>query len=308
VFDEINDVNQRKIAITTEDGITQCYAEIEKWDTANKKAWLCTKVNFINEDTAFFFLYYDSSQPDNDTYVGGRNSTPAEAVWDAGYQGVYHLDEDPAGGDALDSTANHCHGDATGGLSEVAGKAGDCYDFDGINGKVDLGNPAGFDAANITVEAWIKTTIDLATDARIVQNGSGATNKWILNYAGGTDTGIMSNTDANHATAETDAVINDNAWHHLVGTTNPEAIYMDGVLQSATKTDLWSFEANTKIGSRGSTYYFDGLIDEVRISNVIRDKNWALAGYKTGEDDLINYSDEEVLYKQFGIITGFATF
>src|SRR3989304_2409535 len=45
VFDDLlNDANRKKIAITAGDGTTQCYTEIEKWDTSNKQAWLWTKV------------------------------------------------------------------------------------------------------------------------------------------------------------------------------------------------------------------------------------------------------------------------
>ena len=37
IFDEIG-ANKLKIAITTSDGETQCYAEVEYWDSANEKA------------------------------------------------------------------------------------------------------------------------------------------------------------------------------------------------------------------------------------------------------------------------------
>lgn len=313
IFTSYN-TDRKKIAVTIWDGVTQCYVEIERWEKDDPSAELWVLVPNIDEvNNTILYLYYDPTQPDNDTYVGDKNSTPAEAVWDVNYVGVYHLDEVTGGANAIkDSTVNHNDGTDSGGATfdqvGVGVWKSHCIDFDGIDGKIDLGDPAAFDDANITVEAWVKTTMNLATDGRIVQNSSADTNQWMLGYAGTNDTGVMSNSSASHATPITDTVINDDAWHHLVGTTNPEAIYMDGVLQSVgTKTDSWSFEANTKIASRGTTYYFDGLIDEIRISNMIRDAGWIKTTYDSEIDALITYGDEETADFQKMILTGTAT-
>lgn len=60
IFDEIgSDLNRKEIAVTTSDGATQCYVEIEKWDTANKQAWLWVKVPEIASDAGTtLYLYY----------------------------------------------------------------------------------------------------------------------------------------------------------------------------------------------------------------------------------------------------------
>ena len=51
VFDELaSDANRKKIAVTTSDGTTQCYVEIEKWDDANEVAWLHVKVPTVAYD------------------------------------------------------------------------------------------------------------------------------------------------------------------------------------------------------------------------------------------------------------------
>jgi len=45
VFDELqSDFNRKKIAITTSNGLDQCYVEIERWDDLNEQAWLWVKV------------------------------------------------------------------------------------------------------------------------------------------------------------------------------------------------------------------------------------------------------------------------
>jgi hypothetical protein len=77
----------------------------------------------------------------------------------------------------------------------------------------------------------------------------------------------MSNRTALHATARSNLVVNDGNWHYACGTTSPEQVYVDGVLQSSTDSESWSFEPNAKIGTKGTAQYFNGSIDEVRIWN-----------------------------------------
>ncbi|MGA2669954.1 MAG: DUF2341 domain-containing protein [Dehalococcoidia bacterium] len=94
VFDELqSDANRFKIAVTTSDGTTQCYVEIEKWDDANEQAWLWVKApslsSTVDDD---FYLYYGSSHADNTTYVGDIGSTAAQTVWDSNFKLVNHMD------------------------------------------------------------------------------------------------------------------------------------------------------------------------------------------------------------------------
>ena len=65
VFDELSsDANRKKIAVTTSDGTTQCYVEIEKWDDANEQAWLHVKVPTVAYDAdTILYLYYDPRNP-----------------------------------------------------------------------------------------------------------------------------------------------------------------------------------------------------------------------------------------------------
>ena len=95
VFDELqNDANRKKIAVTTDDGQTECYVKIETWSEANEQAWLWVKVPSISSDAdTDLYLYFDSSHADNTAYVGNVGSVPAETVWDATYLMVFHFSE-----------------------------------------------------------------------------------------------------------------------------------------------------------------------------------------------------------------------
>ena len=95
IFTELgSDANRKKIAVTTADGVTQCYVEIEKWDTASRQASLWVRVPSISASVdTDLYLYYDRNQPDNNTFVGDKGSSAATRVWDNNYRLVLHLND-----------------------------------------------------------------------------------------------------------------------------------------------------------------------------------------------------------------------
>ncbi|MFC1866485.1 DUF2341 domain-containing protein, partial [Chloroflexota bacterium] len=144
VFDELKaDSNRNKIAVTKSDGTTQCYVEIESWDDADEQAWLWVRIPIVNfESDTILYLYYDSAQPDNTSYVGDAGSIPAENVWNSDFEGVWHLegDYDGATNEVKDSTSNANHGQGGGGIAsqaptEVASVIGGGQYFNGDSGS-----------------------------------------------------------------------------------------------------------------------------------------------------------------------------
>jgi len=97
IFDDLG-ANSLKLAVTTDDGTTQCYVEVSFWDNANNNAVLYVKIPTIsyNADTVLYF-YYDVSQSDNSSYVGVTGSTAGKQAWDNYYFQVFHFMETPAG-------------------------------------------------------------------------------------------------------------------------------------------------------------------------------------------------------------------
>ena len=78
---------EKKIAVTTGDGTSQCYVELENWNNINEQAWLWVKVpNINNTSDTSLYLYYDADHADNTNFVGDPNSTPAENVWDSSFE------------------------------------------------------------------------------------------------------------------------------------------------------------------------------------------------------------------------------
>jgi hypothetical protein len=100
--------------------------------------------------------------------------------------------------------------------------------------------------------------------------------------------------------AASDSVYTDGNWHYVVGvksTTNH--LYMDGVQQASTFTQsLTDSGANFDIGrsySNYNGYWWNGQIDEVRVSNVARSAAWISASYESGRDHLVDFGSEVTL-------------
>jgi hypothetical protein len=303
VFDEIGS-NSKKIAVTTDDGTTQCYVEIEKWDAANEKAWLWVKVpNISNVTDTVLYLYYDGSHADNTGYVGDKSSTPSRNVWDSNFKGVWHLDEDPAGTapQMKDSTSNGNDGTSAGSMTssdQVTAMVDGGLDFDGSNDEITCGNAASLQiTTEITIEAWAKTSVS-NTIMGIVNKEIGSPD-----YAGYQ---LRKHSDNHYIfqigssqTVTSNSAYTDSNWHYVVGVRRDGTnyLYVDGVQQTATSTSaITDSGANFDIGraySNYNGYWWNGIIDEVRVSNVSRNSAWIKTSYESERDDLIDFGQED---------------
>ncbi|MHC4644028.1 MAG: hypothetical protein ACYTBJ_00905 [Planctomycetota bacterium] len=91
VFTEVGSSSQ-KIAITKSDGVTQVPVEVSFWDNSNNRAQLFAKVPLSSGADEYLYIYYDSTQPNNTTYVGLPTDTVAQSVWGTAKR-IYNLNE-----------------------------------------------------------------------------------------------------------------------------------------------------------------------------------------------------------------------
>lgn len=172
----------------------------------------------------------------------------------------------------------------------VSGKYGSALDFDGINkDKVSIYDTSSLRYLNnITIEAWIKTstlesrmTIGCRYDKYGDDHGG-----WIFYLHEGRIT--LNLTDRINPFIGDEVVgitdLRDGSWHHVLGTYDGSEIkvYVDGKLENSISYsdgfstsfgwDPW-VDYGSYIGLRCFTctaidgWYFDGVIDEVRIQN-----------------------------------------
>lgn len=160
IFTELSsDANRTKIAITKDDGTTQCYVEIQQWSDASEYAILWVKVPSVsNSADTILYIYYDHLQSSNTSYIGDVGSTVGESVWDSNYVAVLHLDENGDGttGEFIDSTGNGHNGTGGDGTSnkvptQVADTTfGNVQSFDGSNVHGDFISIPDSDAFSLT--------------------------------------------------------------------------------------------------------------------------------------------------------------
>ena len=321
VFDELTTVTgTKKIAVTTSDGVSQCYVEIENWDWGNEEAWLWTKIPTIASGTETqLYLYYDSEQSDNTTYIGETISSGAQNVWDEHYVGVWHMSQDPNGdvADAMkDSTSNLNHGTPGGTMTTadlVDGKVGKAIEFDASDDRINVGDESSLEPSHLTFSYWAKpTTYDRSLNGGIAKGtifGSSSGYSYRIDFNNGNAVGRV--TDEGNSWYGTTVAIGDNDWHLWTLTydgskvclwkdlTKHEGTTFSGVIDYVKDNNDFC------IGARSSgDYSFDGIIDEVRVSNIAHSDSWLKATYYSNCDNLLSFEDPEyylVVDKELGV-------
>lgn len=215
-------------------------------------------------------------------------------TWDANFASVWHMSEDPSGTapQIIDHTSGTNDGTANGSMTSadlVTGFCGNGIDFDGSNDFINIGDVIIDGTSAITVEAWINpSSIPTKTNPTGHNLNEGA----IVHKNGATD----DNLGITVATGATAFYVDDGSdntlrgtappistWTHVAVTWNGATmtIYQNGVSDGTRGSVNGSFVNNNnqlRIGGGhvpgGSPHEFDGIIDEVRISNVARSANW----------------------------------
>jgi biopolymer transport protein ExbB len=308
VFDELG-AEKLKLAVTTGDGITQCYVEIEKWDSISEQAWLWVKVpNIASDADTTLYLYYDSTQPDNTTWVGETGTTPAQNVWDSDFVFVCHMRDDPDASHIGDSTASGNDGTKKGGgepAVTTAGQIDAAQDFDGTDDYIGLSNEPAFDMQTATtVEGWIR--LDSFTQPSTVaskwRNMGVDFRSWLLTISTAGQPRFYVSRDGIEPSHCAGSALSVLSWYHLAGTYGDSYIRLFVNSSPATPVaqsgNIYTNNEPVLLGATdgwGGTArkYTDGIIDEVRISDIARSAAWIKATYHSGDDSLLSYGSEE---------------
>ncbi len=267
------------LRVTTWDGTTLCAYEREKFDGATGELvlWFKAPVLYASTDTVFYLYFGKSNASD------GEN---AEGVWDTNFKGVWHLHDD-----LNDSTSNNNDGTNHGSV-DIGGKIANGQDFEASDPDyIDVGSAASLRPGSFTIEAWINP--ETVGVEYFVSNLAGGYKGYGL---------ALGNTDEVRVVFGNGSVWRDlwtvnspvssaGVWYHVVGVfddaNNQLLIYVDG-LEKASASEAYSKSASTVplvIGSyNGVTSNFDGIIDEVRISSIVRSAGWIKTCYNNQDN------------------------
>jgi hypothetical protein len=274
------------IAFTDINGIKLSH-EIELYDNFNGHliAWVNIPSLSSTEDTTVY-LYFGNSAADN--------QEDQEGSWDSSYVMVQHLEE--TSGTHLDSTGSGNDGTATEGTDQDA--QGIIQGADGFDGTVDYincGSSGSLDiTGSMTVEAWVYSEHGAATPQRIVaKDRTGVVGKFIFwENSSGDLAFIVADPSNTWYRAQGNSVTNG-TWMHIVGVFDAQnrqvRLYRDGVEVSAVAGPA-SLKSNTETVTIGASddndHNWNGILDEVRISNVSRSAGWIQTSYSNQDDPL----------------------
>jgi hypothetical protein len=272
------------ILFTSADGTTKLSHEIEGFDGATGELVAWVKIPFL------------SSAVDTDIYIYYGNATAASQedvtnVWDSNFEMVQHLKDDPDNAHTQDSTSNDRDGAKSGADNpiETVGKIGRAQYFN--NNNISCGNLGIGD--NYTAECWIKAdtltgsgdhnTYGFTLMASAV-SGQGyplwlaarGTEIRLWAYEGNPGAGWRETTGAG---------LNTTDVFYIVATATRSSatkVYVNGIERLSFTNDgdvSWTNIFTLGDLRPGRAIYFEGVIDEVRISNNIRSAEWIETSY-----------------------------
>jgi hypothetical protein len=274
--------------------------EIETWNESGESfVWVKVPQIDTGKNSDYIYMYYgNASIASPATQLG--SDTHETGVWDANYGLVYHLDE--TSGAHQDSTANNLDTTTTSPTVQgtATGKIGGADDFEASNANAMLyrTDNNALDGQDFTIEAWVTPESAAVANMPIIYKNSNydmqfrTTDEVYLKF--------VDQTVTTRSVETTTSPITPGSTYKITGvrndTDNTLTIYINGTfVTSATLTQNVVANANDfSVGRNGTgTEYFDGVIDEVRMSNTFRTADWIEANYNSEMNTMVTYGIQE---------------
>ena len=268
--------------------------EIEYYDpvTGHLVAWVEAWI-WNTQDTTLYMYYGNAVAADQQDVPG---------TWDEGgannFKSVWHLNEEAVGTGTVDvyqdSTSNLNHGDdlvsATGQNGQIDGG----QELDGSDDFVDMGDVLDFaDPANFTLESWIRPTIPAGglSDQMTFMSKWGGAGDRSYRFEVETD-GTLTLLLVPSVNIGGTTVMNSDTWYHAAVTvdqsSNEVRLYLDGTEEDSNLSyagALVNTTASFNLGRREQpSQWFDGDLDEARISNIVRSADWIATEFNNQSD------------------------
>jgi len=276
-------------------GTTQLAHEIESYVSSTGEIVFWVRVESLVATTKIYMFYGNSAIA---TFQGDVTSNGVTGVWDAGYQGVWHLNE-ATGAINIDASNNTNDGTPQNSPASIAGKIDDALNFEGANQtRVELGTAVSLDLSldsDWTISAWVKPSTNYTNSDFPLIYGYGNWRATLgVAVADGPQAGRIDGWRNNTNALYSDTAMNINAWNHVVVVRGPVTtyFYLNGVADgSGASVTINQDISGSHIGGYPGNTNRDllGLIDEVRVSSAPRGAQWIETEYNNQDSPAAFY-------------------
>ncbi|MFA6440044.1 MAG: LamG-like jellyroll fold domain-containing protein, partial [Bacteriovoracaceae bacterium] len=214
----------------------------------------------------------------NGMYATPTSPQIGQYAADANTSLLMHLNEN-AGTISSDYSGKNNYGTVTGAAVGL-GRFASARSFNGTSDRINIQNSTALNnASHLSLESWVYVNDTTKTGRVIIRKNNGVNELYSLYLFGTQLMWVSTNTSPTTVYSE-DFAVSINKWSHIAVTFNSSSqivsFYVNGKFvgqQSGVTGTIGSSADELGIGANptGSSSFFDGLIDEVRISNIARD-------------------------------------
>ena len=279
--------NGGDVRFTLGDGL-ELASECVKWDTTGESQfWV--RVPELTQDAVIYMCWGNAN-------AQVRSQVPS--VWSDAYTAVWTLESD--GLAIIDVSGNGNHGSASRTLASVSGVVGTARSFSSANSdyaRAGKGYDDSFSSPSFSYEGWFKAEANPSSTCSLfgysTQDGNYNSAATLRDIQLATDGKIIFRLEDKSYTSST--AVEPGSWHHVAATydagTKAYALYLDGaVAVSGTfngknyaydPLDRFQFANANHINQK---LFFDGILDELRISRLALPADYFAAVHKNLTD------------------------
>jgi biopolymer transport protein ExbB len=272
------------------DGSTVLDRDVEAWIVAGTSSVWVKIPDFPmgGSGPLFVWMYYGNT--------GAPNPNNPKDVWSGDFTSVHHLN-----GDFVDASGNNHTGTGANLPSAQPGRVAGGMNFDGLNDRVDLSGEAPFDYTTaLSVSAWVRVETFTKAFQTFVAKGDTAWRVHRDDTANKLGFG-WTNSVAFGEEASGTTTIPFDVWRHIAVTYDgvTSKVYLDGVLDGskAFAGPIAKNNVDVSIGENAEApnRYFDGDLDELRISGAAVSASWLRLEHRTVADPaMLTFSAEQL--------------
>ena len=271
--------------------------EVESYNPATGAVVMWVRIPSLTAGTVIYEWYGNAAIS---TFQGGA----VGSVWDANFKGVWHL---PNGTTLVgnDSTSNGNNAKGLNGTGATSGKIDGGASFNGTSNWIDIPGSPMFGGGNqISLSSWVKA--GTVSGLQNLVSWPTAINAipppqawaWYLDPGGQIELDLYSNSPGSLEYVVSSGAISAGTWTHVYATYDGTTMrmYINGTADpntQATSLTVGTSSIDVSIGQNqisGHNNFYDGNLDEVRISSTARSAGWIATEYANQSNPTAFYS------------------